>query len=64
LGYKKQIGRNGMIEINTNDKGVHFLYWLASIKEYSGLDIARVVEKIHHYTELQDEFLNDRREDL
>ena len=52
------------IEINTNDKGVHFLYWLASIKEYDGLDIARVVEKPHHYTSLQDEFLNDKEEVL
>ena len=52
------------IEINTNDKGVHFLYWLASIKEYDGLDIARVVEKPHHYTDLQNEFLNDKEEVL
>ena len=51
-----------MIKIDTNDKAVHFLYWLASIKRFDGLDIAREIEKPSIFKDLQKEFLNDKKE--
>tara|TARA_R100000808_G_C2123767_1_gene134438 strand:- start:305 stop:457 length:153 start_codon:yes stop_codon:yes gene_type:complete len=50
------------MRIETDKDAINFLYYLATIKQYDGLSIVRVVERPELMDKVYDQFVEDNHE--